>query len=96
MKVISELNEISFLEHILYPLGPIWLIFHSQHAIGQKVYIDFEKLCMLRVKVISNTLGEESAMTLNWLKVKYKGHGRFVFHSPVLDQNCFLYLAQIE
>lgn len=45
---------------------------------------------------IEQLLGEESAMTLNWLKVKYKGHGRFVFHSPVLDQNCFLYLAQIE
>lgn len=45
---------------------------------------------------IEQLLGEESAMTLNWLKVKYKGHGRFVFHSPVLEQNRFLYLAQIE
>lgn len=45
---------------------------------------------------IEQLLGEESAMTLNWLKVKYKGHGRFFFHSPVLDQNYFLYLAQIE
>lgn len=85
------------MEHILYPLGPIWLNFHSQHAIGQKVYIDFWKIMYVKGQgYIEQLLGEESAMTLNWLKVKYKGLGRFFFHSPVLDQIYFLYLAQIE
>lgn len=39
------LSEISCLEHIFSPVGPIWLILHLQSVYDQRVNSDLE-LCM--------------------------------------------------